>query len=79
MGNGLATNGDDALVIFGATSHLSNLGTFPALVELVNGGMLVVAVIGSPRRVGHGPVPRLHGRAAEAQRMDQAVPAPPEC
>ncbi|MGO8959342.1 MAG: glucose-6-phosphate dehydrogenase, partial [Streptosporangiaceae bacterium] len=42
----MATDKVDALVIFGATGDLAKLETFPALVGLVNRGVLDVPVIG---------------------------------
>jgi len=42
----MATDGVDALVIFGATGDLAKLETFPALVGLVKRGVLDVPVIG---------------------------------
>ncbi len=42
----MTTNGADALVIFGATGDLAKLETFPALVGLVQRGVLSVPVIG---------------------------------
>jgi glucose-6-phosphate 1-dehydrogenase len=42
----MATDGVDALVIFGATGDLAKLETFPALVGLVDRGVLDVPVIG---------------------------------
>ena len=42
----MATNDVDALVIFGATGDLAKLETFPALVGLVQRGVLNVPVIG---------------------------------
>jgi glucose-6-phosphate 1-dehydrogenase len=42
----MTTNGADALVIFGATGDLAKLETFPALVGLVQRGVLDVPVIG---------------------------------
>ncbi len=42
----MATDGVDALVIFGATGDLAKLETFPALVGLVERGVLDVPVIG---------------------------------
>jgi glucose-6-phosphate 1-dehydrogenase len=41
-----ATDQVDALVIFGATGDLAKLETFPALVGLVNRGVLDVPVVG---------------------------------
>lgn len=45
-GEGMATNHVDALVIFGTTGDLAKLETFPALVGLVDRGVLDVPVIG---------------------------------
>ncbi len=42
----MTTNGADALVIFGATGDLAKIETFPALVGLVQRGVLSVPVIG---------------------------------
>ena len=42
----MATEPMDALVIFGATGDLAKLETFPALVGLVDRGVLDVPVIG---------------------------------
>src|SRR6202030_2432544 len=42
----MATDGVDALVIFGATGDLAKIETFPALVGLVQRGRLNVPVIG---------------------------------
>jgi glucose-6-phosphate 1-dehydrogenase len=42
----MATDGVDALVIFGATGDLAKLETFPALVGLVERGVLDVPVVG---------------------------------
>ncbi len=42
----MASRGVDALVIFGATGDLAKLETFPALVGLVERGVLDVPVIG---------------------------------
>src|SRR5271155_3469378 len=42
----MATNQVDALVIFGATGDLAKLETFPALVGLVQRGVLDVPVVG---------------------------------
>jgi glucose-6-phosphate 1-dehydrogenase len=42
----------DALVIFGASGDLAKLETFPALVGLVDRGILDVPVIASPRADG---------------------------
>jgi glucose-6-phosphate 1-dehydrogenase len=45
----MATDRVDALVIFGATGDLAKLETFPALVGLVDRGVLTVPVIGVAR------------------------------
>ena len=42
----MATDQVDALVIFGATGDLAKLETFPALVGLVERGVLDVPVVG---------------------------------
>ena len=42
----MTTNRVDALVIFGATGDLAKIETFPALVGLVDRGVLDVPVIG---------------------------------
>ena len=42
----MATDPVDALVIFGATGDLAKLETFPALVGLVERGVLDVPVVG---------------------------------
>src|SRR3954452_17054175 len=42
----MATDRMDALVIFGATGDLAKLETFPALVGLVDRGILDVPVVG---------------------------------
>ena len=42
----MATNDMDALVIFGASGDLAKIETFPALVGLVQRGVLDVSVIG---------------------------------
>lgn len=39
-----------ALVIFGATGDLAKLQTFPALVDLVDRGVLEVPIVGVARR-----------------------------
>jgi glucose-6-phosphate 1-dehydrogenase len=42
----MAADGVDALVIFGATGDLAKLETFPALVGLVQRGVLDVPIVG---------------------------------
>jgi hypothetical protein len=51
-GGRTVTDRVDALVIFGATGILAKLETFPALVGLVDRGVLDVPVIGSRRAAG---------------------------
>src|SRR4029077_4582273 len=48
----MATESADALVIFGATGDLAKLETFPALVGLVDRGVLDVPVIGVAKNGG---------------------------
>ena len=61
------SNDVDALVIFGATGDLAKIETFPALVGLVERGVLdVPGDRGGQERVGAGAVPRLRRRLAEA-------------
>src|SRR6478752_6487344 len=48
----MAANDVDALVIFGATGDLAKLETFPALVGLVERGVLDVPVIGVAKSGG---------------------------
>jgi glucose-6-phosphate 1-dehydrogenase len=45
----MAADGVDALVIFGATGDLAKLETFPALVGLVQRGVLDVPIVGVAR------------------------------
>ena len=74
--NRMATEQMDALVIFGATGDLAKLETFPALVGLVDRGVLDVPVVGVAKSGwGLGPIPRLRHRVAEAQRHGPRTPA----
>ncbi|HEY2725035.1 MAG TPA: glucose-6-phosphate dehydrogenase [Pseudonocardiaceae bacterium] len=72
----MATNQVDALVIFGATGDLAKLETFPALVGLVERGVLTVPVIGVAKS-GWG-LDQFREYAADSLRrggMDPASPA----
>jgi glucose-6-phosphate 1-dehydrogenase len=65
----MVENRVDALVIFGATGDLAKLETFPALVGLVERGVLDFPVVGVAKSGwGFGAVPRLRRGFAEAQR-----------
>ena len=64
----MTTDQVDALVIFGATGDLAKIETFPALVGLVDRGVLGVPVIGVAKSGwGLAAVPRLRDRLAAAQ------------
>ena len=65
----------DALVIFGATGDLAKLETFPALVGLVDRGVLDVPVIGVAKS-GWG-VQQLREYAAASLRHNGIDPASP--
>ena len=60
----MATNKVDAPVIFGATGDPAKIETFPALVGLVERGILDVPVIGVAKGGGAGAVPRPRHRIA---------------
>ena len=65
----MVTDRVDALVIFGATGDLAKLETFPALVGLVDRGVLDVPVVGVAKSGwGLDAVPRVRRRLAAAQR-----------
>ena len=71
----MATEQMDALVIFGATGDLAKLETFPALVGLVDRGVLDVPVIGVAKSGwGLDAVPRLRRGVAAAQRHGPGQP-----
>jgi glucose-6-phosphate 1-dehydrogenase len=65
----------DALVIFGATGDLAKLETFPALVGLVERGVLDIPVIGVAKS-GWGPE-QFRDYAAASLRLNQMDPASP--
>jgi glucose-6-phosphate 1-dehydrogenase len=72
----MATDRVDALVIFGATGDLAKLETFPALVGLVDRGVLTVPVIGVAKSGWN--VDRFREYAAQSLRdngMDPDAPA----
>ncbi len=65
----------DALVIFGATGDLAKLETFPALVGLVERGVLTVPVIGVAKS-GWG-LPQFRDYAAASLKLNNMDPASP--
>lgn len=66
----------DALVIFGATGDLAKLETFPALVGLVERGVLDVPVIGVAKSGGWG-VEQFRDYAAASLRLNKMNPESP--
>ncbi len=71
----MATDTADALVIFGATGDLAKLETFPALVGLVDRGVLDVPVVGVAKS-GWG-VEQFRDYAAASLRLNGMDPAAP--
>jgi glucose-6-phosphate 1-dehydrogenase len=71
----MTENQADALVIFGATGDLAKLETFPALVGLVERGVLDVPVIGVAKS-GWG-LEQFRGYAADSLRRNHIDPAGP--
>ena len=71
----MATDRVDALVIFGATGDLAKLETFPALVGLVDRGVLTVPVIGVAKSGWN--VDRFREYAAQSLRDNNMDPASP--
>src|ERR1700758_192212 len=71
----MATNKVDALVIFGATGDLAKIETFPALVGLVERGVLNVPVIGVAKS-GWG-LEQFRNYAADSLRLNNMDPASP--
>src|SRR5260370_41749662 len=71
----MTTDHADALVIFGATGDLAKLETFPALVGLVDRGVLDVPVIGVAKS-GWG-LPQFRGYAAASLKLNGLDPAAP--
>ena len=65
----------DALVIFGATGDLAKLETFPALVGLVDRGVLAVPVIGVAKS-GWG-LPQFRDYATASLTLNNMDPASP--
>jgi glucose-6-phosphate 1-dehydrogenase len=72
-GADMTTDHADALVIFGATGDLAKLETFPALVGLVNRGVLDVPVVGVAKS-GWG-VDQFRNYAADSLRRNDIDPA----
>jgi glucose-6-phosphate 1-dehydrogenase len=71
----MAANGVDALVIFGATGDLAKLETFPALVGLVERGVLDVPVIGVAKS-GWG-LEQFRDYAVASLKLNQMDPSSP--
>jgi glucose-6-phosphate 1-dehydrogenase len=71
----MAAEGVDALVIFGATGDLAKLETFPALVGLVQRGVLDVPVVGVAKS-GWG-VEQFRGYAEASLRLNHMDPDTP--
>ncbi len=71
----MAADGVDALVIFGATGDLAKLETFPALVGLVERGVLDVPVVGVAKS-GWG-LEQFRGYAAASLRLNNMDPSSP--
>jgi glucose-6-phosphate 1-dehydrogenase len=71
----MAADGADALVIFGATGDLAKLETFPALVGLVQRGVLDVPVIGVAKS-GWG-LDQFRDYAAASLKLNNMDPASP--
>jgi glucose-6-phosphate 1-dehydrogenase len=71
----MSTNQVDALVIFGATGDLAKLETFPALVGLVERGVLDVPVIGVAKS-GWG-LDQFRDYAVASLRLNKIDPASP--
>jgi glucose-6-phosphate 1-dehydrogenase len=71
----MATDGVDALVIFGATGDLAKIETFPALVGLVQRGVLNVPVVGVAKS-GWG-LEQFRDYAAASLRLNHMDPDSP--
>jgi glucose-6-phosphate 1-dehydrogenase len=71
----MPTDKVDALVIFGATGDLAKLETFPALVGLVDRGLLDVPVIGVAKS-GWG-LEQFRNYAADSLRLNKIDPSAP--
>src|SRR5689334_23496800 len=69
------SNGIDALVIFGATGDLAKLETFPALVGLVERGVLSVPVLGVAK--SGWDLPQFRDYAAASLKLNNMDPAAP--
>ena len=71
----MPTDNVDALVIFGATGDLAKIETFPALVGLVDRGVLTVPIVGVAKS-GWG-LPQFREYAAASLRLNNMDPASP--
>src|SRR5260370_27224514 len=72
----MASRGVDALVIFGATGDLAKIETFPALVGLVERGVLTVPVVGVAKsRWGLDQFRDYAVASLKLNNMDPASPA----
>ncbi len=71
----MASNGMDALVIFGATGDLAKLETFPALVGLVERGILDVPVVGVA--MGGWNLDQFRNYAADSLKLNGMDPGSP--
>lgn len=72
----MTTDQVDALVIFGATGDLAKLETFPALVGLVERGVLDVPVIGVAKSGGWG-LDQFRDYATASLRLNKMDPSSP--
>src|SRR5260370_14965405 len=72
----MSTDQVDALVIFGATGDLAKLETFPALVGLVDRGVLDVPVIGVAKSGGWG-LDQFRDYAVASLRLNNMDPQSP--
>src|SRR5579872_1233030 len=72
----MSADGVDALVIFGATGDLAKLETFPALVGLVERGVLDVPVIGVAKSGGWG-VDQFRDYASASLSLNKMDPSSP--
>src|SRR5271156_5654892 len=71
----MTTNRVDALVIFGATGDLAKIETFPALVGLVERGVLTVPVVGVAK--SGWDLEQFREYAAASLRLNNMNPASP--
>ena len=71
----MAADGVDALVIFGATGDLAKLETFPALVGLVQRGVLDVPIVGVAKSGWH--LDQFRDYAAASLKLNDMDPSSP--